>query len=127
MDISWTDRVRNTEVLHGEKEERNIPYTVKRGNLQGNTKGKIIQGRRCKQLLDEFKEKRGYWKLKEEALDRPVRRTGFGRGCGPVVRLRNEFISSSSSSSSSKEVPLFLTRHDSIQKSADLTSSLHRR
>jgi hypothetical protein len=27
------------------------------------------EGRRCKQLLDDLKETRGYWKLKEEALD----------------------------------------------------------
>jgi hypothetical protein len=33
-----------------------------------------------------FKETRGYWKLKEETLDRTVWRNGFGRGCGPVVR-----------------------------------------
>jgi len=26
------------------------------------------QGRRCKQLLDDLKEMRGCWKLKEEAL-----------------------------------------------------------
>jgi len=26
------------------------------------------------------------WKLKDEALDRTLRRTGFGRGYGPVVR-----------------------------------------
>jgi hypothetical protein len=30
------------------------------------------RGRRCKQLLDNFKEKRGYGKLKEEALGRTV-------------------------------------------------------
>jgi hypothetical protein len=28
--ISWTDRVRNEEVLHRVKEERNIPHTIKR-------------------------------------------------------------------------------------------------
>ena len=28
--ISWTDRVRNEEVLHRVKEERNITHTVKR-------------------------------------------------------------------------------------------------
>jgi formate hydrogenlyase subunit 6/NADH:ubiquinone oxidoreductase subunit I len=28
--ISWTDRVRNEEVLHRVKEERNIIHTVKR-------------------------------------------------------------------------------------------------
>jgi len=39
-------------------------------------------GRRHKQLLDNLKEKRGYWKFKEEALDRTVWRTRVGRGCG---------------------------------------------
>jgi hypothetical protein len=28
--MSWTDRVRNVEVLHRAKEERNILHTVKR-------------------------------------------------------------------------------------------------
>jgi hypothetical protein len=32
-----------------------------------------------------FKEKKGYWKLKEEALDLIVGRTGFVRACGPVA------------------------------------------
>jgi hypothetical protein len=48
------------------------------------------RGRRRKQLLDELKEKRGYWKLKEEALYLTLWRTRFGRGCGPVVRLQKE-------------------------------------
>ena len=38
------------------------------------------------QLLDDLKEKRGYWKLKQEAIYRTVWGTGFGRGCGPVLR-----------------------------------------
>jgi hypothetical protein len=46
---------------------------------------KGIQGRRSKQLLDDLEEKRGYWKLKEEALDRTLWRTRFGIGFGPVV------------------------------------------
>jgi hypothetical protein len=33
--------------------------------------------RRRKKLLDNLKEKRGYRKLKEEALDRTLWRTGF--------------------------------------------------
>jgi hypothetical protein len=33
--ISWTDRVRNEEVLHRVKEERNIVRTIKRRNLTG--------------------------------------------------------------------------------------------
>ena len=44
------------------------------------------QGRRCKQLLDDLKETRGYWKLKEKALNRTVWRIGFERSYGPVVR-----------------------------------------
>jgi len=44
------------------------------------------RGRRSKHLLDGVKEKGEYWKLKEETLDRTVWRTGFGRGCGPVVK-----------------------------------------
>jgi hypothetical protein len=44
------------------------------------------QGRRRRKLLDDLMEKRGYSRLKEEALDRTMWRAGFGRGFGPVVR-----------------------------------------
>ena len=44
------------------------------------------RGRRRKQLLDHLKEKRGDWKLKEEALDRTVWRSRCGRAYGRVVR-----------------------------------------
>ena len=37
-------------------------------------------------LLDNRKERRGYFHLKEEALDRTMWRACFGRGFGPVVR-----------------------------------------
>jgi hypothetical protein len=37
-------------------------------------------GRRSKQLLDDLKKKRRYWELKEEAPDRTLWRTAFGRG-----------------------------------------------
>jgi hypothetical protein len=33
-------------------------------------------------------ETKEYWKSKEEALDRTLWRTRFGRGYGPVVRTR---------------------------------------
>jgi len=36
--------------------------------------------------MDNFEEKIGYFKLKEEALDRTPRRTRFGRSYGPVVK-----------------------------------------
>jgi hypothetical protein len=37
------------------------------------------QGRRRKQLLDDLKETRGYWKLRDEALDRILWRTRLGK------------------------------------------------
>jgi hypothetical protein len=70
--ISWTDRVRNEDVLHRVKEERNILHTVKRWKanwighilrrnwlLKHVIEGKkVVKGRRegkRKQLLDDFK------------------------------------------------------------------------
>jgi hypothetical protein len=109
--ISWTDRERNEEVLHRVKEERNILHTIKRrkanwsghilrrncllkhvieGKLEGRIEVAERRGRRSKQLLDDIKETRGYWKLKEEVLDRTVWKTRFGRGYGPVVRQTTE-------------------------------------
>ena len=44
------------------------------------------RGRRCRKLLDDLKERRGYSQLKEEALDRTMWRARFGRDFGPVVR-----------------------------------------
>jgi hypothetical protein len=101
--ISWTDRVRIEEVLHRVKEERNIVHTIKRRKanrighilrrnclLKHVTEEKIErterQARRRKQLVDDLKETRGYWKLKEEALDRTLGRSRFGRGYSPVAR-----------------------------------------
>jgi hypothetical protein len=36
--------------------------------------------------MDDLKGKRRYCKLKDDAIDRTVWRTGFGRGYGPVVK-----------------------------------------
>jgi hypothetical protein len=105
--ISWTDRVRNEEVLHRVKEEGNIVHTIKRRKvnwighilrrncllkhvIEGEIEVMEMRGRRGKQLLDDLQEKRRYWKLKEEALDRTLWRTRFGRGYGPVVRQTTE-------------------------------------
>ena len=89
------------------KEERNIIHTIKRrkanwighilcrnclvkhiilGKIEGGIEVAGRGGRRRNQLLDDLKERRRYWKLKEEAPDRTVWRTGFRRGYGPVVR-----------------------------------------
>jgi hypothetical protein len=56
------------------------------GKLEGRIEMTGRRGRRRKQLLDDLKEKRRYWKFKEEAPDRTLWRTRFGRGYGPVVR-----------------------------------------
>jgi hypothetical protein len=56
------------------------------GKLEGRIEMTGRQGRRRKQLLDDLKLKRRYWKLKKEALDSPLWRTHFGRGYGPVIR-----------------------------------------
>jgi len=44
------------------------------------------RGRRRRKLLDDLKERRENFHLKEEALDRTMWRARFGRGFGPVVR-----------------------------------------
>jgi hypothetical protein len=46
------------------------------GNLEGTRRGV----RRHKQFLDDVTEKRRYWNFKEEALDRTLWITRFGRG-----------------------------------------------
>jgi hypothetical protein len=59
--------------------------------IEGTIEGMMGRRRiRRKQLLDDVKERRRYWKLKEEALDHTLWRTRFGRGYGPVVRQTTE-------------------------------------
>jgi hypothetical protein len=60
---------------------------VTEGKIEGSIEVTGTQERSGKQLLDDHKEKRGCCKLKEEALDRTVWRTGFAKGCGSVTRL----------------------------------------
>jgi len=107
-----TDRVRNKELLKKTKEKNNI-HTINwrkanwfcdlfRGNcflkhvIEGKTERRTEVpgrwGRKCKQLLNYFKEKKRYWKLRVEAIVRTVWRTGFGRSCGPVVRQTTEWM-----------------------------------
>jgi hypothetical protein len=107
--------VRNEEVLHRVKEERNIVHTIKRrkvtwighilrrncllkhvieGKLEGRIEMTGRRGRRRNQLLDDLKEKRRYWKLKEEALDRTLWRTRWKRlrTCRKADYRMNEII-----------------------------------
>jgi len=103
---SWTDHVRNEEMLLRVKEQRNILHEIRKrkanwighilcrncllqrvieGKIQGGIEVTGRQGRR-RNILDDLKERRGYSHLKEEALDRTMWRARFGRGFGPVVR-----------------------------------------
>ena len=109
--ISWTDHVRNEEVLLRVKEQRNILHEIRKRKanwighilrrncllkqvIEGNIKGVIEvtgrQGSRRRRLLEDLKDRRGYSHLKEEALDRTVWRRRFGGGFGPVVRVLDE-------------------------------------
>jgi hypothetical protein len=45
--------------------------------------------KKSRHLLDERKEKRRYWKLKEEALERTVWKARYERCYGPVAREIN--------------------------------------
>jgi hypothetical protein len=105
--ISWTDHVRNEEVLLRVKKQRDILHEIRKrkanwighilrrncflqrvieGKIQGGIEVTGGQGRRRRKLLDDLKERRGYSHLKEEVLDRTMWRARFGRGFGPVVR-----------------------------------------
>jgi hypothetical protein len=84
--ISWTDHVRNEEILLRVKEQRNILHEVSKRKanwigqilcrnclllqvIEGKIKGVIEvtgrRGRRRRKLLDDLKERRGYSHLKE--------------------------------------------------------------
>jgi len=105
--ISWTDHVRNEEVLLRVKEQRNILHEISKWKanwfghilrrncllpqvIEGKIKEGIEvterQGRRHRKLLDGLKERRGYSHLREEAPNHTMWIAGFGRGFGPVVR-----------------------------------------
>jgi len=109
--ISWTDHVRNEEVLLRVNEERNILQEIRKwktnwighilrrncllkqvieGKIKGDMEVARRRGRRRKKLLDDLKDRRGYSHLKEEALDRTIWRHRFGGGFGPVVRQNTE-------------------------------------
>jgi hypothetical protein len=55
------------------------------GKIRGQIEVTRRRGRRRKKLLDDLKDRRGYFQLKEESLDRTKWRNRFGRGFGPVV------------------------------------------
>ena len=109
--ISWTDHVRNGEVLLRVNKQRNILHEIRKrkanwigqilrkncllnqvidGKIKGEMEVTRRRGRRRKKLLDEFKDRTGYSHLKEEALDRTMWRNRFGIGVGLVIRQNTE-------------------------------------
>jgi hypothetical protein len=101
--ISWTDHVRNEEVLLTVNEQRNthtlyetrkpkanwIRYILRRncllkqvteGMIKRGVEVKGRRGRRRRKLMNDLKERKGYSHLKEEALNRKMWRARFGRG-----------------------------------------------
>jgi hypothetical protein len=114
MEISWTDHVRNEEVLLRVKERRNILHEISKrkanwighilrrncllpqvieGKIKGGIKVTGRRGGRCRKLLYDFTKRRGCSHLKEEALDHTIWRARFGRGFGPVVRQTTKWMS----------------------------------
>ena len=92
--------MRNEEVLLRVNEKRNILHEIRKQKanwighilrrnyllqqvIEGKIKGQIEvtrrRRRRRKNLLDDLKDRRGYCRLKEEALDRTVWRNRFGK------------------------------------------------
>ena len=91
--ISWTDYVRNVEVLLRVNEQRNILHEIRKRKanwighillrtcllkqvIEGKIKGEMEvtrrRGRRCRKLLDDLKDRGGYSHLKQEDLDRTM-------------------------------------------------------
>jgi hypothetical protein len=110
--ISWTDHVRNEEVLLRVKEKRNILHEkskrkanwigqilrrncllqqVTEGTIKGGIELKERQGRRRRKLLDDLKERRGYSHLKEETIDHTSGELAMEEALDPLKdKLLNE-------------------------------------
>ena len=95
------------ELLLRVKEQRNILHEIRKRKancighilrrnclLQRVIEGKIKGGievigrreRRRRKLLDDLQERKESSNMEEDALHRTIRRAGFGRGFGPVLR-----------------------------------------
>jgi hypothetical protein len=61
-------------------------HQVMEGKIKGGMEVTGRRGRRRRKLLDDFKEKREYFHLKEDALDSIMWKARFGRGSEPVAR-----------------------------------------
>jgi hypothetical protein len=108
--ISWIEHVRSKEELLPVKEQRNILHEISKRKanwighilcrncllqqvverkLKGGIEVTGRQGRRRSKLLDDLKERRGYFHLKEEVLNHTMWRARFGKGFGSVLSRLN--------------------------------------
>jgi hypothetical protein len=99
---SWNYLVKNEDVLHGVKEEKNVMYNMKGRKpnwiykfcvetaskyvIEGKIEGTGKRGRRRKKQLDDLKDRKRYQYFKEEVLDPKIWIIRFGSGYGPVER-----------------------------------------
>ena len=107
MEISWTDHVRNEEVLLRVNEQRNTLHEIRKRKanwighilqrncllkqvIEGKIKGEIEvtrrRGRRRKKLLNDLRTGEDTLIWRRKLLDHTMWRNRFGRGVGPVVR-----------------------------------------
>jgi hypothetical protein len=78
MEISWTDRVRNGEILHRAKDERNIIHTVngRKTNLIDHILGRncllkyVIEGKIEARIEVTGRRGRRQWQLVDEGKER---------------------------------------------------------
>jgi len=109
--ISWTDHVRNEEVLLRVNEQRKILHEIRKrkanwighilrrncllkqviaGKIKGEMEVTRRRGRKRKKLLVDLKDRKGYSHLKEEALDCTMWRNLFRGGFEPIVGQNTE-------------------------------------
>jgi hypothetical protein len=78
MEISWTDRVRNGEILHRVKDERNILHTIsgRKTNFIGHILGRncilkyVIEGKIEARIEVAGRRGRRRWQLVDEGKER---------------------------------------------------------
>jgi hypothetical protein len=74
--VNWIGHILRTNCLLKQLAE---------GKIEAMIEVTKIRGRGCKQILCDLQEMTRYWKLKEEAQDRTLWRTRFGRGYGQTM------------------------------------------
>jgi len=84
--VRWTGQDENILNCIGHILRRNwLQKQVMEGKIKGQIEVKRRQLIRCKKLLDDHKDRRGYCELKEEALDDTMWRNRSAKGFEPVV------------------------------------------